>query len=154
MPLFNPKEYKVTALRECPVPEEMLLCDTPEKVVEYWNLHVKTGPYYNPDCECLVALFLTTRRRVKGHYLVSLGTRDTILVEVTSVFRGALIAAAAAIILVHNHPSNEAGPSEADIKITRDLVRAGELLKIELLDHIIVGNPGFCSLRQLGWMLK
>src|SRR5690348_13006223 len=119
MHLINPKEYKITALRECPVPEEMLLCDTPEKVVEYWNLHVKTGPYYNPDCECIVALFLTTRRRVKGHQLISIGTRDTILVEVTSVFRGALIAAAAAIILVHNHPSNDAEPSSADIKVTQ-----------------------------------
>jgi DNA repair protein RadC len=67
------------------------------------------------------------------------------------VFRAAVIAGAAAVVLMHNHPSGEAQPSEADIKVTRDLIRAGQLLKIEVLDHVIVGNPNHCSLRQLGF---
>jgi DNA repair protein RadC len=67
------------------------------------------------------------------------------------VFRAAVIAGAAAVVLMHNHPSGEAQPSEADIKVTRDLIRAGQLLKIEVLDHVIVGNPNNCSLRQLGF---
>jgi DNA repair protein RadC len=54
---------------------------------------------------------------------------------------------------MHNHPSGESTPSEADIKVTRDLIRAGQLLKIELLDHVIVGNPGQTSLRGLGYFL-
>jgi DNA repair protein RadC len=62
-----------------------------------------------------------------------------------------VIAGASALILLHNHPSGEPQPSEADIKVTRDLIRAGQLLKIEVLDHVIVGNPKFCSLRQLGF---
>jgi DNA repair protein RadC len=148
---FIPKEYKVMALRECPVPEAMLLCDTPEKAVEYWNLHVRTGPYFNPECECLAVLMLNNRRRVKGHQLLMLGTKDTILVDPGSVFRAAVIASASAVVLIHNHPSGEPQPSEADIKVTRDLIRAGELLKIEVLDHVIVGNPNHCSLRELGY---
>jgi DNA repair protein RadC len=148
---FNPKEFKVTALRECPLPDGMLLCDTPERAAEYWRLHVATGPYFNPECECFVVLMLNTRRRVKGHQMVTIGTLDTILVQPREVFRGALIAAAAAIVLMHNHPSGEPEPSEADIKVTRDLIRAGQLLKIEVLDHVIVGNPNHCSLRQLGY---
>jgi DNA repair protein RadC len=52
--------------------------------------------------------------------------------------------------LMHNHPSGEPQPSEADVKITRDLIRAGQLMKIEVLDHIIMGNPKHCSLRELG----
>jgi DNA repair protein RadC len=62
-----------------------------------------------------------------------------------------VIAAAAAIVLMHNHPSGEPQPSEADIKVTRDLIRAGQLLKIEVLDHVILGNPSHCSLRELGY---
>jgi DNA repair protein RadC len=145
-----PKEYKVTALRECPVPEAMLVCDTPEKAVHYWRLHIATAPSFDPERECLAVLLLNTRRRVKGHQLLTIGTLDTLLVDPRTVFRGAVVANAAAIVLVHNHPSGEAQPSEADIKVTRDLVRAGQLLKIEVLDHVIVGNPSFCSLRELG----
>jgi DNA repair protein RadC len=76
---------------------------------------------------------------------------DTILVHPREVFRAAIIAGAAAVVLMHNHPSGEAQPSEADIKVTRDLIRAGQLLKIEVLDHVIVGNPNHCSLRELGY---
>jgi DNA repair protein RadC len=67
------------------------------------------------------------------------------------VFRLAVVSNASAIVLMHNHPSGEATPSEADIKVTRDLIRAGQLLKIEVLDHVIVGNPNHCSLRELGY---
>lgn len=149
---FNPKEFRVTALRECPVPQEMLICDTPEKAADYWRLHVESGPYFNPECECFVVLMLNTRRRVKGHQLLTMGTKDTLLVCPSEVFRAAVIGGAAALVLIHNHPSGEPQPSEADIKITRDLIRAGQLLKIDVLDHVIVGKPSFCSLRQLGYL--
>jgi DNA repair protein RadC len=148
---MNPKEFKVMALRDCPVPEEMLLCDTPEKVAEYWRLNIATDPRYSPDCECLAVLLLNTRRRLKGHLLLTIGTMDTILVDPRIVFRGAVIAGAAAVVLAHNHPSGEASPSEADIKVTRDLIRAGQILKIEVLDHVILGNPGHCSLKAQGY---
>lgn len=76
---------------------------------------------------------------------------DTILVHPREVFRVAILAAASAIILMHNHPSGEATPSEADIRVTRDLIRAGQLLKIEVLDHVIVGAGRHVSLRELGY---
>jgi DNA repair protein RadC len=148
---FNPKEFKVTALRECPVPESMRICETPEQAADYWRLHIATSPQFNPECECLAVLMLNTRRRVKGHQLISLGTMDTLLVHPREVFRGAVVAAASALILIHNHPSGEPQPSEADIKVTRDLIRAGQLLKIEVLDHVIMGNPKHSSLRELGY---
>jgi DNA repair protein RadC len=85
-----------------------------------------------------VVLILNTRRHVKGHQLVTIGTLDTLLVHPREVFRGAIVASAAAIILMHNHPSGETTPSEADIKVTRDLARAGQLVRIEVLDHIIM----------------
>jgi DNA repair protein RadC len=147
----QPHEYKVTPLRECLTPESLQMCDTPDRAAEYWQRHVATHPHFNPECECFVVLMLNTRRRVKGHYLVSIGTLDTILVHPREVFRLAIMTSAAALVLMHNHPSGESSPSEADIKVTRDLIRAGQLLKIEVLDHVIVGRPNHTSLRELGF---
>ena len=150
---FNsqPHEYKVVTLRECPTPETLQLCDNPQKAADYWRLHVNAHPYFNPDCECFAVLLLNTRRRVKGHQIVTVGTHDTILVHPVTVFRLAVTTSAAAIILMHNHPSGESAPSEADIKVTRDLIRAGQLLKVEVLDHVIIGDPTHTSLRELGY---
>ena len=147
---FNPKEYRVTALRDCPVPDDMVVCETPEQAVAYWRLHVETHPYFNPECECFVVLLLNTRKRVKGHQLVTIGLMDTLLVHPREVFRTAIISSAACILVMHNHPSGESSPSEADIKVTRDLIRAGQLLKIEVIDHVVIGRPNFTSLKSLG----
>ncbi len=153
---FNsqPYEYKVVPLRECPTPETLQLCDTPQKAADYWRLHVTANPYFNPDCECFAVLLLNTRRRVKGHQITTIGTHDTILVHPVNVFRLAVITSAAAVVLMHNHPSGEPVPSEADIKVTRDLIRAGQLLKVEVLDHVIIGNPNHTSLRELGYFYQ
>jgi antirestriction protein ArdC len=147
----QPKEFKVVALRECPVPEQMKICDTPDTAADYWRMHVASNPYFNPECECFVVILLNTRRRVKGHQLISIGTLDTILVHPREVFRAAIACSAAAVVLAHNHPSGDPTPSESDIKVTRDLIRAGQLLKIDVLDHIVIGNPNRCSLRELGY---
>ncbi len=149
----QPKEYKVVALRECPIPDTLQVCDTPEQAVAYWHLQVATAPHFNPECECFVTLMLNTRRRIKGHHLVSIGTLDTILVHSREVFRAAIIGAASAVVLLHNHPGGDPTPSDADIKATRDLIRAGQLLKIEVLDHVIVGQNRHCSLRQMGYFV-
>ena len=151
MKTIHPKEFKVMALRDCPVPSEMLVCEKPQQVADYWRLHIATTPQFNPECECVAVLMLNTRKRVKGHQLLTIGTLDTILVHPREVFRCAIIAAAASIALIHNHPSGEPQPSEADIKVTRDLIRAGQLLKIEVIDHVIIGNPNYSSLRELGY---
>ncbi len=96
------KEWKLVALRDCPMPEHMQLCDTPDRASEYWRMHITNMPHYDPERECFVVLFLNTRRRVRGHYLVAHGTLDTILVHPREVFRVAIVAAAAAIVLLHN----------------------------------------------------
>lgn len=107
--------------------------------------------------ESLQVLFLNTRRRLIGIQNVSQGTLDTILVHPREVFAAAISKRASAIVLVHNHPSGDPTPSEADIKVTRDLIRAGQLLKIDVLDHVIIGRAtpertkDFSSLRELGY---
>jgi DNA repair protein RadC len=87
---------------------------------------------------------------------ISQGLLDTLLVHPREVFRAAIMANAAAVILVHNHPSGDPTPSDADIKVTRDLIRAGQLLKIEVVDHVIIGRASeerakdYSSLKELG----
>ena len=158
--VFNPKEFKIQTLRECPTPVELQLCDTPDKAASYWRSHVINHPYYNPDVETMVVILLNTRRRILGHHLVATGTLDTILVHPREVFRAAvIIGRAAAIILAHNHPSGDPSASEADIKVTRDLIRAGQLMKIDALDHVIIGQRSterdrdFVSMREAGYFL-
>ena len=149
---FTPaKELALMTLREQPLPDEMLLADTPDKAVEFWQATIASQPRFNREVENFAVLFLNTRRRVKGFQIVTQGTADTLLVHPREVFRVAILAGAAALILLHNHPSGEASPSEGDIKVTRDLIRAGQLLKIEILDHVIVGHQQRASLRELGY---
>jgi len=150
----QPQEYRIVSLKECVTPESLQICETPEHAAEYWRLHIVTHPYHNSECECLAVLMLNTRRRVKGHQLVTIGTMDTLLVHPREVFRAAVIAAASALVVLHNHPSGDPTPSEADIKVTRDLIRAGQLLKIEVLDHVIIGAGWHISLRSLGYFFS
>ena len=152
MKSYCAKEYRVVALRDCPLPDQMALCDTPERAAEYWRLHIVQHPAFNPDVESFFVLLLNTRRRVKGHALVATGTLDTLLVHAREVFRPAIVSASSAVVVMHNHPSGEAIPSEADIKVTRDLIRAGQLLRIEVLDHVIIGTGQHASLRALGYL--
>jgi DNA repair protein RadC len=132
---------------------ESPILDTPDAVA---NLMRERTRLLN--LEVFQVLLLNIRRRLMGEPVkVADGTLDTILVHPREVFRSAIIANAGAIVLVHNHPSGDPTPSEADIKVTRDLIRAGQLLKIEVLDHVILGRASherprdYVSLRELGY---
>jgi DNA repair protein RadC len=109
------------------------------------------------EVECFQVVLLNTRRKLMGVHRISQGTLDTILVHPREVFRLAISGNASAIVLVHNHPSGDPTPSETDIKVTRDLIRAGQLLKIDVLDHVILGRRtndrprDYVSLRELGY---
>jgi DNA repair protein RadC len=144
----KPHEFKVMRVRECVAPTQLV--DTPERAWEYWKQNIPQAEWYDPCKEALIVLILNTRRRIMGHNLVTLGTLDSCLMGPREVFRPVIVAAGSAIVLMHNHPSGDSSPSDADIKVTRDLIRAGQLLKIELLDHVIVGEK-YSSLRELGY---
>jgi len=112
------------------------------------------------NVETLQVLLLNTRRRLIRMAEITDGTLDTILVHPREVFKTAIAANAAAVVLAHNHPSGDPTPSEADIKVTRDLIRAGQLLKIDVLDHVIIGRAtperpkDYASLRELGYFYQ
>ena len=133
-------------------PEPPLL-DTPDRLADLLR-----EPNRVYTVETFQAVFLNTRRRLIGVQNLTQGTLDTVLVDARSVFAPALSKRASAIVLAHNHPSGDPTPSEADIKVTRDLARAGQMLKIEVLDHIIFGRRtderprDFVSLREMGYL--
>jgi DNA repair protein RadC len=103
--------------------------------------------------ERFCVLLLDGRHRVVGDEVVSVGTLTASLVHPREVFRPALKAGAAALILVHNHPSGDPTPSPEDRSVTRRLAEVGELLGIPILDHVIVAERGFSSLRDEGPLL-
>ena len=108
--------------------------------------------------EAFVVVDLNAKNNVIDKRLVSLGILDASLVHPREVFRGALQNSAAAVVLCHNHPSGEPTPSAEDIRITRQLVEAGRILDIRVLDHIVIGrpdttapgSPAFTSIREAG----
>jgi len=131
---------------------EAPLLDTPGSVADY--LREDNRSY---GVEQLQAVLLNVRRKLIRVELISQGLVDTLLVHPREVFKNAIAANASAVVLVHNHPSGDPTPSEADIRVTRDLIRAGQLLKIEVLDHVILGRRAaengkdYVSLRELGY---
>jgi DNA repair protein RadC len=126
--------------------------DNPESIADF--LREENRGY---SVEHFQAVLLNTRRKLIKVELISQGLVDTLLAHPREVFKPAIAANASAVVLVHNHPSGDPTPSPADIKVTRDLIRAGNLLKIEVLDHVILGRRGheggkdYASLRELGY---
>jgi len=95
-------------------------------------------------------MFLNARRRVVGDVTLYKGTLTATSIRAGEVFREAVRRNCASIIVGHNHPSGDPTPSPEDVALTRTLVRAGQILDIELLDHLILGGYRWVSLRERG----
>lgn len=98
--------------------------------------------------EHFVTFHLDTKNQVIGWNQVSKATVSAILVHPREVFKAALLSNATAIICAHNHPSGKVSPSPEDIQTTRTLIKAGELLGVHVLDHLIVGGESICYMRD------
>jgi len=102
--------------------------------------------------EHFVCLFLNTKNCVVGQETLSMGSLNASIVHPREVFRAAIQRSSAAIICVHNHPSGDPTPSPDDIDLTERLTEAGSIIGIEVLDHIIIGDQKFISLKEHGYM--
>lgn len=121
---------------------------TPEDVVALCAPQLRGA-----DREHFWALALNTKNQLVKMVEVSIGSLNASIVHPRELFRDAVRASAAAIVVVHNHPSGDPTPSGADIQLTRRLLKAGDVLGIEVLDHVIVGDGGeHTSLRDMGLM--
>ena len=132
--------------------EESPVLDNPPTIVNFLRESNRLK-----NLETFQVLLLNARKKLIRVEEISDGTLDSVLVHPRDAFRAAIVANAAAIVLVHNHPSGDPTPSDADIRVTRDLIRAGHLLKIEVLDHVIIGRASaerakdYSSLKELGY---
>jgi DNA repair protein RadC len=150
----NYGEFRVLSLREVAL---AYTADTPGLMATYWRDQIATGPSHDPDKETMVVVLLNTRMRVIGHSVVAVGVVDQVLCHAREVFRPAIVGAAKSLCLMHNHPSGDASPSDADIRITRQMVEAGKILGVDVTDHVIIGQKtdtsrGYTSLRELGFI--
>jgi DNA repair protein RadC len=103
--------------------------------------------------EHFVILHLDTKHCVMGEETVSIGSLDASIVHPREIFKSAVKKSASAILCVHNHPSGDPTPSPEDVAVTRRLMEAGKLLGIDVLDHIVVGDGRFVSLKAQGLCL-
>lgn len=119
----------------------------PDTVVSLINEHLELE---NADREHFVVLCLDSKSQVTAVQVVSIGSLSSTVVHPREVFKAAILTSSASVIVVHNHPSGNPEPSSEDTAITKQLAEAGKILGIELLDHIIIGNKQFWSMRGMG----
>lgn len=100
--------------------------------------------------EHFIAVLLDTKNKVIAKETISIGTLNSSIVHPREVFKPAIKKSVSAIIVVHNHPSGDPTPSREDIEVTKRLIKAGEIVGIDLLDHIIIGGSDFFSLKDKG----
>jgi len=121
---------------------------TPEDVVALCSSHLR-----GCDREHFWTLALNTKNRLLRVIEVSVGSLNASIVHPRELFKDAVRVSAASVVVVHNHPSGDPTPSAADIQLTRRLVKAGDVLGVEVLDHVVLGDGGtHASLRELGLM--
>jgi len=125
------------------VPPSGIDIKNPEAVVKSIRATIK-----DKAKEHFKLILLNTRNKIIGISTISVGTLNTNLVHPREVFKDAIVHNAASVVLVHNHPSGDPEPSEADLEITKRLVKSGQLLGIEVLDHIIVAKDSFFSFKE------
>jgi DNA repair protein RadC len=127
--------------------DEAVIIRSPEDVAE---LMMEELRYLQK--EHFVCLFLNTKNHVLAQETLSMGSLNASIVHPREVFRAAIKRSSASIVCVHNHPSGDPTPSPEDIQLTHRLSEAGAIVGIEILDHIIIGDQKFISLKEQGYM--
>lgn len=137
------KEYSVN----CPEVERKM--SSPENVVRLakYHLHLQERPE-----EYLYMVCVNNKLVVTGIFELSHGSVNSTVMSVREILQKALLANAVSIFIMHNHPSGDPTPSREDIQVTERLVKAGEIVGVQVLDHIIIGRPGYVSLKEKGYL--
>lgn len=112
--------------------------------------HLLRERFADADREVLVAVVLDTKNRVLAIHPVYYGSINSAVVRINEVFKAAIALGASGLIVAHNHPSGDPTPSPEDVAVTRQIVDAGKLLDIDVLDHLVLGDGRFVSLREMG----
>jgi DNA repair protein RadC len=145
--MYRVPNYKVQLVRDGSVPAGSRLCKTPRAAADLFRAYIGDS-----DREHLVAMFLDAQNRFIGLHTISVGTIDYSVVHPREVFKAAILCNSAGLILAHNHPSGDHNPSNDDIAVTRELQRAADLMNIPIMDHLIIGEPGYTSFLEIGML--
>ena len=137
--------YRVALVRESSQPSILNRIDTPRNVFEIASSYLEGA-----DREHFVVIMLDTKNRVIGMNTVAIGMLSSCPIHPREVFKPAILANAAGIILLHNHPSGDPSPSQDDLLLTKRLREAGEVLGIRVVDHVILGCANYASLKERG----
>lgn len=145
-------QYKLQLVREGSFPYADNVIREPEDAAKIMQQH-----YDGSDREVFSFIALNVKHRVIGIHDVSVGSLTASVVHPREVFKAALLMNSAAIIIAHCHPSGDTTPSREDLNITRQLMEAGKLLDIPILDHLITGtdqeaHTAFCSMKEEGYI--
>ena len=145
-------EFKLARVREVCASR---CVDSPELAYAYWQDVIREADWFSSCKEHLVVLILNTRHNIEGHSLVSIGTLNESLAHPREILAPVLCGGAYAFVLMHNHPSGDPSPSQADRQLTRRIAEGAELLGVKLLDHVIAGDVGgvaepYFSFREMG----
>lgn len=126
-------------------PEARPCFNTPREAAEYL-----LPQYGNHPVERFGVLLVDTRHRLVRTRILSVGSLDASVVHPREVFREAIVGGAAAVVLFHNHPSGDPTPSRDDLALTRRLLTAGDLIGIDVIDHIVLADARYASMREMG----
>jgi len=141
--------YTLKIIKEDSVPYEVPVIKSPAEAYQAAKqllaLHEKPQEHF-----CI--LCLNTKNKIVGVHTISIGSLDASIVHPREVFKAAMLNNASRIICLHNHPSGDPEPSRDDIGITRRLVEAGEIIGIEVLDHVIIGEQRYLSMKEMDLM--
>ena len=127
--------------------QQLKIITAPKDVIEYFRF------LEDKETEEFWVMMLNTKNAIIGSKCVSIGTLNMALAQPREIFNVAVRHMASSIIVAHNHPSGDCSPSTEDIAVTRSIIKAGRLLNIECLDHVIIGKQKSISLKQEG-MIK
>ncbi|MBS7427727.1 DNA repair protein RadC [Virgibacillus sp. 19R1-5] len=128
-------------------PEERYVIRSPEDGADYVMEELRSL-----NQEHFVALFLNTKNQIIHRQTIFIGSLNASIVHPREVYREAVKRSAASVIVAHNHPSGDPTPSQEDIYVTRRLVESGKMIGIELIDHLIIGNRNYVSLKEKGYL--
>ena len=147
-------EYKLTRVRETCASFKI---ESPELAYAYWQEVITKADWFHENKEHLVILLLNTRHNIEGHSLVSIGTLNESLAHPREILAPVVAGCAHGFVLMHNHPSGDPDPSQADRELTKRIAEAADLLEVKMLDHVIAGveaeeREPYFSFREGGLM--
>ncbi|WP_225229570.1 JAB domain-containing protein [Paenibacillus gallinarum] len=143
--------YRIQLMKVGKVPIEIgkvTSVEDAQQVCRSYLLHEYGGCF--PDREVFGAVWLNTKNLISGLEIVSIGSLNATIAHPRELFKSGIIHNASSLIVFHNHPSGDTTPSTEDINVTKRLQEAGDILGIELLDHLILGETNWYSMKQAG----